>query len=454
MTFIKKYKSEIIIFIAAFVVRIALFLISLNNSGWDFDSVTGGADGYSTIANNFVNGMGYSMSASAPFLPDSLRMPLYPLFLSLFFYFKIYFAAAISQIFIGSVIPVIGYKIAHKMVSKKIAFISAVALALEPFTAQMSYVFMTETLFTFFFLLSIIFLFKYFEKNSFKNISIFGLFFGLATFTRPTIQYLPILIILIILWAFRKTLNKKTMLQSLVFLIIFLAMLTPWFYRNYAVFGSIGLTTQTGFNLISYLAPSSIALDNNQNFLNTKINLFEKEKISINDINFKDASLLKDLSLKIIALHPSGLIKTAAMTLIQFFIHDRYLNTFQAIGYFKNTDTAITIPSILAQLSKNPQLFMTSLKNLIFSEKIIFVMARLLWILITVAFFYGIYSYYRNNGLTPNLLSILAIVAYFALTSIIIGFGITGRLRIPINIFIFTFAFYGLFKKRLFDPIN
>ncbi|MDD5431280.1 MAG: glycosyltransferase family 39 protein [Candidatus Pacebacteria bacterium] len=431
MSFIKKHKTEIILFAAAFAVRIVLFLISLKNAGWDFWTISGGADGYADIAKNIAAGNGYSMSASAPFLPDSMRLPLYPLILAAFFFFKAHLAAAIFQIAAGSFIPIIGYKIASKIISQKnIAFAASLALAVEPFMAELSYVFMTETLFILLFLLAVLFIIDYFENQKLKWLASSGLLLGLATLVRPTAQYLPVLIIALIFWIYRKSLNKKIIIQSAVFLAIFLAVLSPWIFRNYKTFGAAALSSQSAFNLYGYLAPSTIALETGQNFQSVKNDLFKNLNLTTENLDLSNASRFKKESYKIILEHPAGLIKSAAITIFQFFTHDRYFDTFKDFGYFKNINPGIG-----------------SAKDLFLSGKIIFVLTRMLWIFLTAAFFCGIFSYYKNNGLSAAFLLFLIIVFYFALTSIITGLGITGRIRMPINAFILIFAFYGLMKK-------
>jgi hypothetical protein len=63
----------------------------------------------------------------------------------------------------------------------------------------------------------------------------------------------------------------------------------------------------------------------------------------------------------------------------------------------------------------------------------------------------GAYLFFKKRRFEPGFLTILGAIAYFALTTIVIGLAVNGRFRVPVDPLIFILALYALetvFKKR------
>jgi len=56
-----------------------------------------------------------------------------------------------------------------------------------------------------------------------------------------------------------------------------------------------------------------------------------------------------------------------------------------------------------------------------------------------------------GEKITIRALMALSLVAYFALVTTVVGFGVTARYRAPVNLFILAFAFYAGAKWFGFD---
>ncbi|MFC1802250.1 ArnT family glycosyltransferase, partial [Patescibacteria group bacterium] len=210
MPFLKENKKIVIIFLLALAIRILFFSISFYNNGGDLIDTIHGYDGYFEIANNLVDNGVFSVSSEEPFAPHPLRPPVYPYYLAgIMFIFGSYWAVVVANLLLGSLIPVLGFLLIRKVMSGKIAFGTGLLMALEPFSIILSFIFYTETVFIFLFLSFLNFFFRYFEDPSFRNIVWSAVFLGLATLVKPTTQYLPIVIPLLILLYFRKSLNRK-----------------------------------------------------------------------------------------------------------------------------------------------------------------------------------------------------------------------------------------------------
>src|SRR3989344_20499 len=113
---LKKYKWEIAIFLSALILRSLFLMILLNHFNNDLLSAISTPDGYYRISENLLKGNGFSIYT--PPVPDSVRTPLYPLFMAgIAYLFKTYLAVAIIQILIGSGVAVLGYHISRYFLS-------------------------------------------------------------------------------------------------------------------------------------------------------------------------------------------------------------------------------------------------------------------------------------------------------------------------------------------------
>ena len=125
--------------------------------------------------------------------PSTIRTPGYPFFLSfLYFLFGIkpYFII-ICQIFLDSCTIMLVYSLGNNILDRKSATVAAFLYAIDPIAIYYTNTVRTESMFTFTFLLSIIFLIKYLKKNKIFMIASSGVFLGIGTLIRPISQYFP-----------------------------------------------------------------------------------------------------------------------------------------------------------------------------------------------------------------------------------------------------------------------
>ncbi|HEY4503492.1 MAG TPA: glycosyltransferase family 39 protein [Candidatus Paceibacterota bacterium] len=459
---INKNRVPILLFCIAFVARVFLFYINFANTDYDLIGAIHGDDGYYEISQGLINGHGFTGATTEPFLPNALRTPLYIYFISgTLLMFGSYWIVLFFQIIIASFIPILGYRIALELLSKekmalnlspnlslKIAFWTGILLAFEPYLVLFSSIFYTETLFIFLFLIFILIFIKYLNEGSSRALVWSSVFLGLATLTKPTVQYLPIILALLILWNFRKSFSRsKSIIHVVIFAGVFFMTLSPWLYRNYYEFGVVGMTAQPAYNLNVYLVPSVLSLENGTNF-NDEVNKFVTvEESSGNKITLANSPEYKKRALNILKDHPMGLLKSAAVTFVTFFTHDGMLTVLQHAGYVP--DMYIGKPAIFLLLS-SPIDFFKTVSKYIASPFVLVLIMRLVWIGITLFFLIGLFQFLKTRKYDAISLLILMIVLYFVSTSVIGGLGVSARYRMPIDPIIFTLFLVGLVYFRSF----
>lgn len=444
--FLKKNKIAVGIFLFAVIVRLALFFAYLDFNNGDFVSTVWGVDGYSDIAKNLVEGNGYSDGSPPLYAPNSLRPPAWIFIIAIFT--KVFVSLVpifIFQLVLSGLVPVMGMYLAERIISKDYAFIVGILLALEPAAVFSTTMLASETSFTFFFLVFVIFLFRYFDNRTTSNAVWSGVFLGLAILVKPTVQFLPFLVPLMLIVFFKKSLSRDMFKHALYFVAVSMLVLAPWVYRNYKEFGVYGLTSQPAYNLFTVLVPTVLSIDRGTNY--------EVEQHIYSDIlrtrgGFITLANSNDYiaeSLGILRQHKAAFLKSIGVSVVTFFTHDHMLTVLGSGG--------VSIPNFLDKpalvlLFTNPFELAGYIAAYVTTPGVFILIGRLFWIITTILFFGGSCLYLRREKFSPMAFTALFIVAYFALMTTANGFGMNGRFRIPVNTFIFTFALYGLVALR------
>ena len=441
-TFFKKHKIFIIIFLIALLARSVLFFINFHANNYELVPTIKGDDGYYELSRGLLLGHGLSGDVDAPFSPNPLRTPVWPLFIAaILYFFKSYWAVLFAQILIGSVIPLLGMHIVNKIIpSIKISIIVGLLLALEPYSILFSFIFYTETFFIFLFFIFLLFFLGYFKNSTYRNIIWAALFLGLATLTKPTVQYLPVVISFFILWHSRKNITKEVIMQIAVFVGIFMLVIAPWLYRNYKEFGVVGMSAQPAFNLYVYLVPSVLSIENKTSFAKEHQEFVRKDGFDENTITLSNSDYFTSQSVAILKQYPLSLLKSAVNSSVAFFTHDGILTVLMYAGH---TPSAYLSKPAIFLLFDSPSEFWEVFKKMIRSPLVLVLLGRIIWIIITFAALLGAARLFMEKKL--GILPVLALflIAYFAATTAINGLGVNARFRMPVNLFIFMFAAYG-----------
>ncbi|OGN06974.1 MAG: hypothetical protein A2669_02670 [Candidatus Yanofskybacteria bacterium RIFCSPHIGHO2_01_FULL_48_25b] len=440
MRFIKQYKFEFGVVLLALVVRLALFSLSFDAAGGNLDQTVSGADGYYTISQNLLAGNGYSSSGEAPYTLNSIRPPVQPYFLAgMHTLFGGYGGPLALQILIGSLIPLLGMRLARYITrSRGIALTVGVVLALEPLSALFSFIFYAETTGTFLFLLSLLCFFEYFEGQRLKYLLYAAVMLGLATLTKPTFEFVPLLCAAALLWHYRAKWRAE-LPRVAFYLAVFVLTLSPWLIRNYQEFGVVALSPQLGEQLYVVLVPSVLSMHNGTSFATEFKNILAQGGVDPNQATVAQSTEFLHRAIPILLAHPKALALTLGNTALNFYIHDGVFEVLKHVGL---KPTVLLGKPALFLLFSDPGKLIAYTRDVMFQPTIFILFARVFWIAITVLFFLGAVRYLRTEKDVRGILAI-GVVLYFMLTTLVIGLAVTGRYRIPVEAIIITFAAYA-----------
>ncbi len=422
MTFLRARRWEIVIAILTLCVHAALFLAIVHTNDADVLTTVRADDGYYEIATNLLAGNGFSMATTSPYVQNALRTPGYIYPLAGLIAIVGATGAVIVQILLSALIPVLGMLIARCITdSVRISIAVGIVLALDPTLALLSFTFYTDTLFIFLFFAWILFIFRYLERPHWIVLAASATTLGFAIITRPTAQYIPLLIIPFILWQHGAAQWRRGVMHVVMSLAIVAAILTPWIVRNYNEFGAADLSSQRAYVLYANFAPAALSVARGTDFA-IEVRTFTAVTKPWDDvINPLTAHIYTEKAFEIIFAHPAASAYVTLKSLYTFFMNDGVL-------------------PLLVALKQAPYDFLWLL-----------IPARLVWVAITAAAFIGALVYLLKERSSLAILTIL-LVAYFALTSIIAAFGTNPRYRLPVDPILLAFAAVG--GTYLFERIR
>lgn len=252
------YLKLVGIVLLGFALRLIVFTFFIKEPEKHFlpGGQLGDAFWYDRIAVNLMNGNGFSAALTEPYLPDSIRTPIYPVFLTIIyclFGHKIYFAI-LAQIFISLITAILVFNLSKLIWRSTTAGIASMSLFIvDPDTLFISNYLLTETLFTFFVTISLFLISKQWDNESWALLIISFIIMAIATLTRPIFIYLPMVIMGVVSVRYYKLGRLKDYIWIIILsLLSYFALISIWCYRNYRTFGVFEISPIGSYNLFYY----------------------------------------------------------------------------------------------------------------------------------------------------------------------------------------------------------
>lgn len=413
MNFLSTYKIELALASLALVVHLAIFAFVIHANGGSTLTAVRGDDGFFELAENVLAGNGFSWSPSAPYAPNPLRTPGYSYVLAALIGAFGVAGTALVQLLVASILPPLGMRIAERIAnSRTIGIAAGVILALDPTLALLSFQFYTETFFLVLFFFWILISLTYLERKKLTSLILGAVLLGCAILVKTSAQYVPLLFVPFIVWRHGRSDWRRGAAHASLYLLIVGAILAPWIVRNTLVFGVPGLSAQTPFVLYTNLAPAVLSVARGSDFLDEREAFLTPAEYKGDAITLANGGDYSARAFEIVRAHPTATLFVASKSLFTFFTND---------GFY----------TLLARTGHTPEDFLPLL-----------IVARLIWIMITLAAFVGALVYLLTQRSQLAILIIL-LVAYFALTSTAAAFGTNPRYRLPVDPIILALAGIG-----------
>src|SRR3989344_146653 len=428
------------------LVRLLLFgFLALEGNPEYF--IHGDSNGYMRLADNILAGNGYTQMTEPPYLPDSVRTPGFPLILAATkLAFNSFTAVIFLQILLSIALVFLAYRLCLLVSGKEtLALIAAGLMAFEPYSIYINLSVLTDTWFATLLLSGTYVASRFIRAPTLWSMALASALFGLAALFRPIGQFLPIVLVFLVLLRMAPREYAK---YIAVAIIPFLIVVGPWLARNEIVFGVPALSSSglqnaysdLGGAIISYRdrIPSWVAKQRLEEDFSAR---YGSNIITIQQDLSYAPQLFKE-ALGIMFSNPVETTKALTSITIAFFTHDMWLYYPQRWELVPRYD--ITFSPSYVLMTEGPAVAFHKVVEEAGSTLVVPISGRLFWIAVVLLFFIGTGTLILRGGEGRiHALFLLALVLYLLALTASVGFGINGRFRYPVNALFFTGAAIG-----------
>ncbi len=226
--------------------------------GMQFDHVD--AQGYHWIAVNLLERGVFSMNTEAPFREDNIRAPLYPLFVAGWYAIggPMPEVVVLAQVLVDVLTVAVLFRLGAQVAGRRVGWLAALLYALHPAPWRFCNELLTEILFGLLLTSSVWMFARYLARGRNRDALRCGVLFGAAILCKPNIQFLPLVLVVILLHGV--TTGRKQWWQGAALMAGVIAlMLAPWMLRNRIIFGEAFYTRTFDDNLAHVSAVATLA---------------------------------------------------------------------------------------------------------------------------------------------------------------------------------------------------
>ena len=409
-------KLVFLFFLMLFFELLTIFALTRLNSLEIF--FRGDGRDYQNLANDLINHQTFAITSQPPFLPTSFRTPIYPFWLAfIYLIFQSYNAA----IFIGAAIFVLSapivYLIGKEIFPEKIAFLSAVIFAVEPWALFQAGFIAAEQIFMPIFLFSVYLFCLYLKYGKTSNLHWSSFLLAIAALIRPiALYFIAILIFLAFILEFKKSFWRSLKVSTLAFL-MFIAVLSPWFIRNKFVLGTWQFSSASGLSVFN----DYFMLERYLGRIDSKEDIYEKAKQLTGASNDIEAITTVENSKKLSDFAVKGILSYPYAFLTMHFLEG--------------------VPLFLVGNSYSNILFDLGLVN-----RGLKIFLFLFWPFVILLAVWGIYRKFRNNKHDLLLWLLVLWILYFSFLTA--SARDVSRYKLAINAPLFMLAVFGFYKIK------
>ncbi|MBM3272750.1 hypothetical protein FJY94_05805 [Candidatus Kaiserbacteria bacterium] len=433
--------------LATVVIRLVL-VAALVFGGDPSPFAFGDSKGYLTIAENLHQGNGFSQVSSPPYLLDSSRTPVMPyVFAATKAVFGSFTPFVLVQAVLAGVLVYLTFLIALLVTKReKLALGAAALMAFEPYAIFINTSLLTETLYAVLVTLAAYLVLLYIERRSPWPLAAASALFALAALTRPLAQFMPALLVALVLWREPLRSSGRFVVAALV---PFLLVVGPWVLRNHVTFGITAISSGGLQNVYSDLGATILVYDeggvwrDKKNWL--EADFAARHGIPVDTIqqNLELSPVLFREGLGIMLTHPKGTAKSFLAISLAFLTSDVWTFYPQKWGWMEPFSLQFSPTQSL--LNDGPVVTLGRVLEASGSAALAIALAgRIFWVVTMLLFFAGLWSLWRQGGL-PRSFTVIALVSVFYYLGLVwsAGAGVNGRYRYPLDPLIFTAAVVG-----------
>ncbi len=386
------FRIGVVIFIATLAIHALIFFTAFPKSY--FESHGSDYTDYQLLADNLLSGNGLSLRKEAPYVPDTMRTPMYPIFLALIkratgsFYPSLYLT-----LLLGATIPLAGVFLMRLLTEDtRLWWLTAIILAFDPNIFYYSFIYGSEGLGVPLFAWSIVFCAYALHWKTWYPAAMAGLMTGLATLTRPVLQLLPFLFVFIAFLKMSPSVEFKRQVRAISLACVagFAAVVAPWLLRNYLVFGVLNYSSTFWFNMYTRAAGTAEAIHEGLDFPTMRLELMDrlwqkgyvhKRPVLEGDVSvFAFTPIFKKEAFEMIKRYPKEFVISQIGAFLTIVSQDNTVLILNASGHVHAPSPTFSPIIKLTQEGIGPT--MAATKEFVFSPWIIAIIARIFFLML------------------------------------------------------------------------
>lgn len=453
MKWIQQNKIALTVTLVAVALRLLLIIgVAWFGGSGEFRAVFApGSDSmrYLTLGYNLAEHGIYSSSDEAPYEPEQTIEPVYPLFLAtLFSLGGGIFLVAFVQVLIAGVTTFFLFQLARLLVSSYASAVAALLFSFEPVAVYLSGAIFTETVFLAFFLAGVYgFLYAAYMPDQRQRIMVVaGLCIGIAALTRPEVQFLPAVFIVLLLgnaWYRGEAMRRGAFLAAL-FLAGFMLAVSPWLIRNKVTYGS-WQTSSIGIHKV-YLFDAVYFYSHQEGVSFKEARAALRERVVAispygnDDPTFANAPYLQKVTLDYIKKQPIWFALFYTVKTLPFFFSDGLRYTASKFGILEAP--TINISGHVFEGEFRKLFHMLSAKDML--PLFLLMVGGMFWFFINTGALLAIWYAYKNrHSAFQVLLPVALCVSLVVIFAFMSGPVSNPRLRFKAEPLMFVLAVYG-----------
>jgi hypothetical protein len=226
----RKTLIQVSLFLLALILRLTLFVIA---SSEEERFIRPDTMKYVRPAVNLVDHGAFSSSSEEPFEPEFNIVPGFPAFIIAAFsiFGRSFTILALILLLIDSTVPVILYRAGELWRSWKVGTAAGLLYAVNLLCVVSCQHILTDSLFTFFISLQILFFIRFFREGRTKDLVITVLLLGIMTMIRPTASNWIFILLAFLLFT-RPLPGNRRLSRMIITAVIFAAICAPWVTRS------------------------------------------------------------------------------------------------------------------------------------------------------------------------------------------------------------------------------
>ncbi len=445
-----KRKAEWLVF---FVALFGSFLMSYTISFIHPERIPESEGPFGILKENLIHFGVYSDSITKPLVPHSAYTPLYPLFIALLSFSPI--AGDVANWILHALLAALLCAYLRRIgVRITLALSFSLVFALEPYHLLMSTHVTAEMLLALLLFAMVWSLDHYAQNPKALPIALAALFLSLATLTRPSAEFLILLAPFFIFSSLKLSVFSRftrAFKHTCLAVFVFLAVLSPWLYRNHQLFGvwsisSLGVYQMLNANIPHYLeweekgsAATESGIIEHTRILKEQASALVGQDISKIYIDSRQAAIISDRIVSPFLREHWLSFGTFYLSQFPFqLMTDNWRTVLSDIlGEPKNV---ASLAAALKAVSGNPRELFQALSFGPFT--IAFVLGKCYWLILYIlALVGGILLWLKRDLPRTTLLVFVFLILYFPFVSLPY---LEARYRFPSTPYVFVLAAYGV----------